>query len=199
MRKLVQIFFICLMAATAVTIPAEGRQVTIVADESKLWIEGRSNVNQFQCFANQYTSDIETTGNADTLADTGLDVEIDIFVRSFDCGRSRMNRDLQDALKVREHEAIRFRYTDTKNVQYNPDDDTYTLTVEGVLIVAGTERTILFDLDGKLVNNTIKASGNTTLEMTEFNIEPPTALMGLVKVDGTLQVHFDLTAKFEDE
>lgn len=199
MKFRIQNLFICLLLTAGATFPVAAQQVTIVTDESKLWIEGRSNVNEFQCFANQYRSDIETTGTIDTLADTGLDVEIDIFVRSFDCGRSRMNRDLQNALRVRDHEAIRFKYIDTENVVYNTGDDTYTLTIKGILIVAGTERTVQFDLDGRLVdNNIIKATGSTTLEMTSFNIEPPTALMGLIKVDGTLVVHFDLTAKFED-
>lgn len=187
------------MLAAGVTFSAAAQQVSILPDESQLWIEGSSNVNKFQCIAKRYRSDIETTGTVDTLAETGLEVEIDIFVRSFDCGRSRMNRDLQDALKVQQFEAIHFKYLDTKNVVYDSESNTYTLTVEGILSVAGTERTIIFDLDGHLIDaTTIKATGSSKIEMRNFNIEPPTAMMGLIKVDELLTVHFDLTAKFED-
>ncbi len=167
--------------------------------ESSLWIEGHSNVNEFRCTANDYEASVQQNGRIEETDPTELEIGVDIYVESFDCGRSRMNRDLREALKADTHRAIQFRYLSTIDMRYNEDSDTFSLLVEGILTVAGTEKNIVFEMTGELTNeNIIKAYGQTPLEMSDFNIEPPVAMLGLVRVRDRLTVHFNLLAKYRD-
>jgi hypothetical protein len=46
--------------------------------------------------------------------------------------------------------------------------------------------------DGRL-----RAMGSKAIKMTDYNVEPPTAMLGLVKAENELTVHFDLIARRE--
>jgi polyisoprenoid-binding protein YceI len=72
--------------------------------------------------------------------------------------------------------------------------------VKGTLTVAGNTRDIQFVTNAYYLEPTrVRAIGKTTIRMTDFDVEPPTALMGLVKADHELTVSFDLVAKETDQ
>lgn len=182
------------------SVQLSAQQLTVVPDESSLWIEGFSNVNQFSCVAKEYETNVNQDRRIEEADPSEIEVEVEIFVESFDCGRSKMNRDLREALKADRHKAIQFRYLSTRQITYDNDSETYTLLVEGILTVAGIERHVEFEMTGKLINeNIIQASGQTTLEMSNFDIEPPVALLGLIKVQDRLTVNFNLLAHYRYE
>jgi len=176
-----------------------GQEIVIDKDKSNLWIEGRSNVNSFSCDANQYTVDSErltSTIETEYREADKLKVEISILVEGFDCGRSRMNRDLYDALKADQHDSIHFEYQSSENVEYEEETGLYKITVNGVLTVAGQSNTIQLTVYGSLLDDgTIRAKGEKEIAMSDYKIDPPSAMLGLVKVQDNLSVHFDLTVE----
>jgi len=165
------------------------QEVTIDKDQSRLWIEGRSNVNEFRCQAATY----DTMVSAPAAEDDTLDVEVDIDVKGFDCGKRRMNRDLHETLLSDTHPKISFEYTRTVELSYDENRDLYQLEVIGNLTVAGHTKIIQFPMQAVVLENgTLKATGQTELRMTDYNVEPPRALLGMVRVDDLLSVHFEL-------
>lgn len=38
------------------------------------------------------------------------------------------------------------------------------------------------------------AQGTLPIQMTDFNVEPPTAMLGLIRARDKITVHFDITA-----
>ena len=181
------LLFISLIAGTAI---AQDQDISIDREESRLWIEGSSNVNQFRCRAGRYNTDV-----APPTTDTTTKVEVDVAVEGFDCGKRRMNRDLYETLLSNRHPFISFEYLSTESLTYEGDTDTYTMTVNGNLTVAGHTNQIQFPLTAEVLdNNTIRATGSTDLKMTAYNVEPPSALLGLVRVNDELTVHFEIVA-----
>ncbi len=179
------LFFIGLIYGTAFA-----QDITVNNEKSRLWIEGSSNVNKFQCRAARYNTDVYPP-----TQDTTVQVEVDIAVEGFDCGKRRMNRDLYETLLSEQHPFISFEYKSTESMTYNKATDTYTLTVNGALTVAGHTNKITFPLIAEVIEDgKIKATGQTDLKMTNYNVEPPSALLGLVRVNDELTVHFDLIA-----
>ncbi|MEX0993930.1 MAG: YceI family protein [Balneolaceae bacterium] len=167
--------------------------------ESRLWIEGRSNINRFECIAQEYQArallPYELKNNSlNDMRDENLDISVKINVREFECGRNRMNQDLYEALKSDEHPNITFVFKKsvTQKVPQKPDG-VYQLKVFGELTVAGISKNISFDMKGYLSdNNTMRAVGQKSILMSEYNITPPTGLFGLIKAEDKLTVHFDL-------
>ena len=181
-------------------------QITYIPDtSSRLWIEGRSNINQFECQANQYFAEASIIDNDDQNEiqreeQERVFLQVEIRVDGFECGKNRMNRDLQDALKSSEFPEITFIFESAEILEMpNSHDQAFELEVRGSLTVAGNTREIRFNTRAYfLETHKVRAIGNTTIKMSDFDVEPPTALMGLIKADDELTVNFDLIASETD-
>lgn len=183
-------------------------QLTYIPDQdSRLWIEGRSNVNEFECHAKQYFAEATLIDDNDPIEfrqqiEDRVFMQVDIMVDGFECGRSRMNEDLQKALKSSEFPEISFTFDNATILDMpedNADDNSFEIDVRGTLTVAGNTREIRFSSRAYFVETyQIRAIGKTTIRMTDFGVEPPTALMGLIKAEDELTVNFDLYANETD-
>lgn len=166
------------------------QDISLDKEKSRLWIEGSTNVNQFSCMAASYDTMVSTP-----IAEDGdLDVEVDIEVKGFDCGRRRMNRDLYETLLSEEHPFISFEYTATESIFYDDSEGLYHIKVKGDLTVAGHKKEIEFPMKATLHDGSLRAIGQSEIRMTDYNVEPPTKLLGMVRVDDQLSVHFELYA-----
>lgn len=172
----------------------------VPVNESRLWFEGRSNVNEFECLAENYSGqatlpEFNDPTNLNRITEV-LSVQIEIEVDSIECGQRKMNKDLQKALKADTFPEIIFTFQKA-DLLSRPEtqDDAFEVEVHGNLTVAGNTRKISFKTNAYYLNDQrVRATGQTTIRMTEFGVEPPTALMGLIRADEELTVHFDLIA-----
>ena len=179
---------------------------TYIPEEvSRLWIEGRSNINEFECEANRYFGEAVLVQSEDPIefiqeANERVYLQVEIDVDGFECGRSRMNRDLQEALKSSEFPEIIFLFDSAEFIGFVDDEnenenDIFEVEVRGTLTVAGKTRDIHFVTRAYYLEpQRIRAIGKTSIKMSDFDVEPPTALMGLIKADDELTVNFDLVA-----
>jgi len=167
--------------------------------DSRLWIEGSSNVNQFECVAREYNGDAiirrEISGGVDSFEnDDQLSIRVEIHVEGFECGRSRMNRDLRNALKSSRFPTITFVFGNAVQINSAPETNgAIRFEVSGILTVAGNSQNVTFELDGNFLDDgRIRVTGKKEIKMTDYDVEPPTGLFGLVRADDELTVHFDL-------
>lgn len=202
-RLITSLFITALITATgAVNGSLYGQTEYIPQDNSRLWISGRSNVNQFECVAREHRGEaivFETTTLTGDTVSVDIDstkIVIEIDVEGIECGRSRMNRDLQNALKADDYPNITFVFDEIISTNGETGDpNTVLLEVTGSLSVAGVTREVNVHLTGyTLENGIVRAAGNKQILMTDFNVQPPTAMLGLVKAEDELTVHFDLIA-----
>lgn len=117
--------------------------------------------------------------------------------RTLDCGNGSMNRDLRAALRSEQHPSIRFEVSrlDLESV----GSGRLRVETTGRLIIAGVEREVSITLDGRRHSDGhIRSNGSTPLTLSSFGIDPPTALLGLVKVHDHVVVHFDLVEPAAD-
>ncbi len=198
--KLLQILILTILWAFSLT-ASEGEvlsQDRFTADEevSRLWIEGSSNVNTFDCIAHEYGGEAVVYQNDGDNSGQQVTMELEIIVDGFDCGKRRMNSDMKKALKADSYPKITFSYKNAESVSSSGSDDLNQFIVKGELTVAGVTREISFLSEGELLESgRMRASGSKKIFMTDYGIEPPTGLLGLIKADDELIVHFDLTAK----
>lgn len=163
-------------------------------EASRIWIEGDSNVNSFDCKADQYQGEAIQNQDEESNTTNNLTLNVEIKVAGFDCGKQRMNKDLRDALKEKDYPNITFVFLNAEPVESTSDNPEFL--VFGNLTVAGVTNEIRFNIFGEMLQNgSMRAIGNKQIRMTDYNVAPPTAMFGLVKVDNELTVHFDLVAK----
>jgi polyisoprenoid-binding protein YceI len=165
------------------------------APESFIRIEGSSNVNEFTCMSDSVKGHARVSSNNDGTEETH--VEVAVPVKGLDCGKRQMNRDMYRTLKADDHPDIQFRLIQAYVVGVAPGDgNSYLIRVEGELTVAGSKKFVVFDAMGEMkADNKYSIRGKKDILMTDFGLEPPSALLGLVKARDELVVHFELLAQ----
>lgn len=161
---------------------------------SAIMIDGTSSVNSFTCTADDVDGRATLRGAASPAREA--DVVVVVPVRDFDCGKKRMNSDMHSALKADRFPAIIFEL-DQASVEEGgrQGQSLHELDVQGRISLAGAERTISLPVRGRLMGDgTFRVTGEVQLQMTDFGISPPTALLGLVQAHNDILVRFDIRA-----
>lgn len=173
-----------------------------VVQPSKLYLTGTTNVNTFKCDCEDsfvaLPLEVENTDAVAKFRNTRLSMT----TRKFNCRNAKMDRDMHKALQAETYPKIRIDLLETR---HNPEqvksagtgwfavDARVQLTITGV-----TKEKRIQAQARKLSATRFALKGEQSLKMTEFGIDPPVALFGLIKVDDLITFHFDLTIQVED-
>ncbi len=168
-----------------------------VSDASAMTIYGSSNVRDWEAEVHTIEGEIvlRKSGEFDwSEADASWfeQVDLSIPVGDIDSGSRRMNNSMYDYLKKNDHPYISYEMLEAKELMTmeNPGD---VLRVRGVVTAAGEsveishEVTITEDDDERL-----NISGSHDLRMTDFGIDPPTALLGTIRSRDEMTIVFKL-------
>lgn len=195
--------WIFLLAAGGIMNGLPSNHRFILQPESRIWIEGSTSVNTFTCVADEANGFLLHAGNLPTShadAPQASQAVLTLLVRSFSCGDRRIDRDFYRALKAGDSPEIQYELLEVEVVDPPSDsDETHEVRAAGRLTVAGTSRRIDTLVRGlRLPDGRLRATGVQKLMMTDFGIERPSALWGLIKARDHLLIRFDLIAAPED-
>lgn len=180
---------------------AAGAQETArvaVSPESKLWIEGTSNLHGWSCKATTLDAaiDIDPAAAAQVAvaAPKALKkVHVKVPVKSIKCGHGGMDDNVYKALKADESPEISYILATFEAVP-GEAKDSFTLHTVGSLTIAGKENKVSMDVAAtRLPDGTVKATGVVPIKMTDFGIKPPTAIFGRLKTGDEVKVNFELS------
>lgn len=162
-----------------------------ILPSSSISINGKSNVNSFSCsYPNpfpkvtlQHTSKLEESTfkvNGDTL---GLEIS------EFDCGKRGVNRDMRKTLKEKEYPTI-----DAWIERITLNDAGEAIAVLSVSI-AGVTNQYEMNIDETPDSEVMEIKGEQEIFLSDFNLDTPRALFGLVTVEDRFVVDFELNIK----
>jgi polyisoprenoid-binding protein YceI len=185
------------IAFSAATAAAQTARVA-VSPESKLWIDGTSNLHGWSCKAEKLEAAIDfdavAAANVAAAAPKALKkVDVKVPVKSLKCGHGAMDNNLYKALNADATPDVSYIMATFEAV---PGDgkDTFTLKTVGTLTVAGKENKIEMEVSAtRMPDGTLKAKGVVPIKMTDYGIKPPTAIFGRLKTGDEVKVNFELT------
>ena len=128
-------------------------------------------------------------------------VSFAIPVTSLRSGNRRMERDMHEALRAEEHPHITYQLDEILEADWTLDEDgdiqfTFTILTKGRLLLAGVEKKITMPVRIEPIHDArFRVMGSLEFDMEDFDIEPPTAMFGLIKADQHVDVLFDLIAE----
>jgi polyisoprenoid-binding protein YceI len=167
-----------------------------VSPDSKLWIDGTSNLHGWSCKAEK----IEAVVDFDAAAASQLAsappkalkrVEVKVPVRSLKCGHGGMDDNLYKALNADAEPNVSYILATFEAA--GETKDSFTLHTVGTLKIAGKENKLEMDVVAtRLADGTIKATGTVPIKMTDYGIKPPTAIFGRLKTGDEVKVNFEL-------
>jgi len=177
----------------AATSPSTEMERWIIDASSELIISGATNVNDFICRTDCY--DVRDTLELISQKEKGTVMfsrnAMVIPVSSFECGNDLITRDFQETLKVNEYPELTIRFVSI-------DDRTTVLQAGAVtgkveITLAGTTRvySVLYSAASN-GRNTFSLTGKQAVCFSDFNLEAPRKMMGLIKVQDNLEVEFQL-------
>jgi hypothetical protein len=197
---------------------ASGTTSFAIGPRSTLLLTGSSNVAQWRCTGttlngtmtvasplakiNEVIARVEDGNIAKWMANPGegkfaqpqLDLAIPIATLRCSGGRP-MEHDMSRTLKADRHPAIVFHFEGLRSgVTHDIDRHEFRATIAGNLELAGTTRQIELPVTARRVSLTqFRLTAEMPVRMTDFSINPPTALFGMIKAADALTVRFDLT------
>ncbi len=165
---------------------------------SVMEVHGKTNVNAFCCASKEQFAPKNL--NYQIIPGTSKikfqNTSLKIKIEELDCGNRMMNKDLYKALLADQYPEI---IIELKEV-YSPSCNDLTQCGMEEAFIANTEITITCETETvkvpvqvtKLKNQSFRITGGTALRLCDFAINPPTAMMGLIKVKDTIEISFDL-------
>lgn len=168
----------------------------VIEPSSSLVINGASNVNQFTCGLGRYAY-------ADTLE---LQERTATFIRfspnklslpvvDFDCKNKLITNDFQETLQSGRYPQIGVSFLSLQLIPSSSSGvDSYDAKV--LIELSGQKRTVNIRFDfWERSYSLYNLIGNKALRFSDFGLEPPTKMMGLVKVDDELSITFNLVVR----
>lgn len=108
-------------------------------------------------------------------------------------GKSGMDDNAYKALKTKKYPDITFNLKQVKSITKKSDH--YLVDAVGTFTIAGESRTVSVQAKAYPTTSTVKFTGSKDLKLTDFNIDPPTALLGTVKTGNEITINFNLIFK----
>lgn len=151
-------------------------------------IEGSSNINKFYFEQNLASFNFLHTSS---LSHTGEHIEIMLPAKSFEASNPMMLNDFLHLIKANEHPYISI-FIDFSDVKLNPIPNQEVESTIRVTL-AGYEKE--YHLPGTIhicQDNSLRLQGALELNIQDFNLQPPTKFMGMVKVNQKVFIKFGL-------
>jgi polyisoprenoid-binding protein YceI len=170
----------------------------IIQPQSMLQIQGKTNVNSFNCYCAPPSSVVSFTAenSAETQKVQFKKAELTVLTRSLDCRHKMMNRDMYQTLREEHFPTITLSLAQVIiplhniNARWKLEGQVVT---EAYLTLAGMKRKIDLQVTiSQPLNNIYRFTAKKSLLLTDFGLTPPTVLMGMVKVRNEITLEIDV-------
>lgn len=186
-----------LIIAIFLILPLTGiSQVSYQIKTHEITIDGTSNLQSWSADVKDVNGSFELTLEDGKIV--GIDkVDLSIDATSIEGSEGRrMNKKIYESLKTSSHPNVKYELRDILSLYENPG--TARITALGVLTIAGVSRIIEIKPVGRVLpNGDIEFKGTETIDMTNYNIDPPTAMFGVLRTGDEVEVTYRVVANAE--
>lgn len=198
--KLLKPFLILLLTLTTGVVSAQDVTLKLQPD-SDISIEGTSNVRDWDANVTTIHAELILSGleEGEELQNFSPDhfkkLTLNIPVKSIDAGGRSLTNNIQKYLKKDDYPNITFELNKIIDIQVN--DSGVILTADGVINAAGKDQTVTMNVNAERNNQgAIVFSGTQELKMTDFDIDPPTAVFGTVRAVDEISVQYSVIFQY---
>ncbi len=192
MKSVVSAVFITVLVLPVCLWAQSNVHMTILSS-SHLTLTGTSTLHSYECHSTGIRGDIEMDRQLKAFASS----EVAIPVKSLHAESTSMDNNMYDALKAKEYPEIRFSLASGDSTSHTlaADNDT-SATLRGTLTIAGKAREIELKITfDRSKDGTVSVDGTKKLLMTDYGIDPPTFMLGVLKTGNEVTVNFHLDLK----
>jgi hypothetical protein len=155
--------------------------------DQKFIVKGTSSLHDWHMESNEGLGSClinQTNGSLNVQ-----NAEVKFKAESLKSGKNGMDKNAYKALKTKEAEWIDFKLSSFELADGGKG------IAKGNLTVAGFTKSVTFQVEMSQKSDLLTVTGTTTFLLTDFKIEPPTALLGTIKTGDEVTIEFNLTFK----
>ncbi|CAN5331419.1 hypothetical protein BH23BAC3_BH23BAC3_36160 [soil metagenome] len=196
MKRILSIITLFALLVTTQFAEAQNSDIQLTLDEHEMKIDGSANVRDWDADVNTVDatfvlSPFDLSDLSSLTPEHFKTMELSIPVRDIESDSGRLTRNLQGYLKRDEHPVITFKLNEIDSVTVN--GDTAEITANGVINAAGVDHETTMHVTAAVNDGKVTFSGSQDLLMTDFGIDPPTAVLGTIRARDEISIIYSLT------
>jgi polyisoprenoid-binding protein YceI len=168
------------------------QNIKLTGDNNAVKVSGTSTLHDWEMELTTFdaTANLETRDDGSyTISSARFSANANDLVSE----KSMMTNKAHEALKADKQPEIKFEQTGMLEIAGNQDDPD---TIAGNLTIAGKTKPVEIALKTNVNSQKeVSVSGETTLKMTDFDMEPPTVMFGTIKTTDEVTISFNLNLK----
>ena len=187
--KLFRWIFIAVIVSLAFTTPLS-KTLKIDKQKSKITVKGTSNLHDWEEGVTSFDGELNVKKEDNVITSYNAST-LNFYSKSISSNNSIMDNKTRDALKVDKFPVINFKSQQIREVKDLKVKQ--QIVVIGNLTMAGITKAIEVDgINTILPNGGIYFEGKKEISMTDYGIDPPTALLGTLKVGNKVTIIFNI-------
>lgn len=160
---------------------------------SSIKISGTSTLHDWEMTSSQLKSQGNFEVNSQNQLINLSDFSFSIVVKTLKSDNKKLDNNAYKALKTDKHNEITFK---AKTAQVQPINNKGAVKVVGELQIAGMSKNKTFEATCTVQDkNLIRCSGKTKLLMTDFDVTPPSFMLGAMKTGDEITISYDIIYK----
>lgn len=171
-----------------------------ISNASSIEIDGTSTLHDWTVIAEEFTVDFKVPQNwvkgldfwnPEDVKELTVSVPVEFLVS----GKSGMDKRMYKALESEDHPQIVFEHTglEIMDAETEQVSGAKMLEIDGNMTMAGETRPVTLNVLGEILEtNALKFSGQHTVNMTNFDVDPPSAMLGTIKSGEEVTIRFDI-------
>ena len=163
-------------------------------NNSTFIIKGTSSLHDWEMVSKSFNGNM-------TIAKTGEenfeinDIAVTLKVTSLESDNKIMNNKTYDALKNDKHPNINYKFKSLKSIK-SIGDNQYEAMLNGNLTIAGKTKSVDILVTLEMADKKITVKGEKPMKMSDFDVDPPKALLGTIKTGNDITIEFTLNYEF---
>ena len=158
---------------------------------SNLKVEGTSNVHDWEITAKDLQGSMKVQMTDGQLVQID-DIKFTVVAESLKSGKGGMDKNTYKALNTDKFKTITYQLQKLNNLDCT-SKSSCKVTTTGALTIAGAKKNVEIVFDAKVSGDKIVLSGNKKIKMSEFKVDPPTAMFGTITTGDDLDIKFQVT------
>jgi polyisoprenoid-binding protein YceI len=162
---------------------------TMVMEHGMVTVSGTSNLHDWEMQMEDFGCDMEISSKNPSLKIQS--VSFSGLSTSIKSNSSIMNKKTYDAIQADQYPEIRFENASPEDIPL--DTESFEGILSGDLFLAGKTGKIDLPFSGSIISEEeIRISGSKKLKMSDYDIDPPTAMLGTLKTGDEVTISFNL-------
>lgn len=185
-------------AGLLISSTVQAQNVYNLLPESTMQITGTSTIHDWEVDVEEMNINVTLAGDLETgVVPSSVDfiqsLTLTVPVEKLESGKGGMNKKIYGALKEKDHPTITYRFTGGEIEADSSNEGAFTVNATGDLTIAGVTNTVTFPVQASFdESGNLNFSGSYSLNMKDYDVDPPTAIFGTIKAGEEVSIAFDV-------